>query len=196
MDVKCHKCGKIYSCEDHKQQGFCDDCNLPIRPEIYYHEPTGQWYHWDETYSHKRGPFGTYSLAENALKEYCKWIGLPTVDDRIDSVLSITAKRLKEANTKRGNAWEDIGLQGLFLEVRTMYLRLRNLVWDELANKDKDWDRFTQEHKKRVANCLLDLRAYATLAELAVQDDNYFGVCDDSFLKGEEVENGEQQQDT
>lgn len=106
--------------------------------------------------------------------------GIKVANDRIDGVLRITAARLKAANTKRDNAWENIGLLGLFLEVRTMYLRLRSLVWGEFI-KGKASD-MTTEHKKRALDCLLDLRAYTVLAEMALQDNNYYGSGDDESL--------------
>jgi len=28
MDVKCHKCGEIYSCNTHEYQDLCDNCEL------------------------------------------------------------------------------------------------------------------------------------------------------------------------
>ena len=185
MDVTCHKCAETYDCGIHEQQGYCKKCLMEMRPEIFYNSSVGLWYHWDEAYCDHIGPFDSYEEAEAALHKYADWLNLGTVNDRIDGVLNITAHRLKEANEKRGNAWRDIGVCGLFLEVRTMYLRLRAMVWDELINSgtDFDWYRFTKEHKKGVANCLLDMRAYTTLLELAMQDDNYFGTGKDEDLK-------------
>ena len=108
------------------------------------------------------------------------------VNDRIDCILKRTGGRLKSANTKRGDAWRDIGAIGLFLEVRTMYLRLRDMVWDQLTADGRgefgEDPISVADHRKRVFDCLLDLRAYAVLLEMAVWDENYFGTGDDHQL--------------
>jgi hypothetical protein len=113
------------------------------------------------------------------------------VNERFDCVLKTTGYRLKSANTKRGDSWRDIGAIGLFLEVRTMYLRLRDMVWNELTDKERPLGEFGSEdpddiieHRKRVFDCLTDLRAYTVLLELAVRDENYFGTGDDTQLEG------------
>lgn len=110
------------------------------------------------------------------------YTNIDIINEKINNVLRNTGVRLKAANAERGNAWENIGLLGLFLEVRTMYLRLRNLVWDEFMNVRIN--EMTPEHKKRVADCLLDLRAYTVLTELAMQDNNFFGNDNDKSLAG------------
>jgi len=82
-------------------------------------------------------------------------------------------------NKERGSCSQSIGLLGLFLEVRTMYLRLRSLVWDcdpiHIEDKEK-W-------KADVKNALQDLRNYTILSEIALIEDNMKGVGDDFELK-------------
>lgn len=107
---------------------------------------------------------------------------IAAVNARIEAVLQKTATRLKAANAKRGNAWEGIGVVGLFLEVRTMYLRLRHQIWDEIVvNRPitaADDNFFSEEHLDRVLDTLLDMRAYSVLTELAIMDKNYTGKGD------------------
>ncbi len=102
------------------------------------------------------------------------------VDKRIDKIFTENARRLQVANTKRSNAWEAIGAIGLFLEVRTMYLRLRGLVWDGLFIHPTPHEPIDKE---AIYDCLLDLRAYTALLELALQDDNFTGKGSDDYLE-------------
>lgn len=89
-------------------------------------------------------------------------------------------------NEERGNCSGDVGLLGLFLETRTMYLRLRNLVWDKGPPPVK-----TEEYlnwKVAVQNALEDCRNYTILAEIALKNDNLKGDGDDSELEAKTVQ--------
>lgn len=74
-------------------------------------------------------------------------------------------------NAGRGDAWRNSGLLGQFIEIHSMYFRLRNLIW-ETAGKPfgniDDW-------KAQVSNALEDLRNFTMLAELCLLEDNYNG---------------------
>jgi hypothetical protein len=96
--------------------------------------------------------------------------------NRILDIVKRSTDIMIEKNSQRGNASRQIGLLGLFLEVRTMYLRLRHLVWDtDPDNRKENW-------MSDVKNALQDLRNYTILAEIALQDGNFKG-SNDSFLK-------------
>ena len=105
---------------------------------------------------------------------------------RIIALVKESTRIMLKKNEERGNAAQDVGLLGLFLEVRTMYLRLRNLVWDTELNRinnpfnhDKDQ---RAEWKKAVRNALQDLRNYTILAEIAMLDNNLTGIGKDEYL--------------
>jgi hypothetical protein len=38
------------------------------------HQEDGQWYHWDETWANRLGPFPDYETAKKSLDDYCKWL--------------------------------------------------------------------------------------------------------------------------
>ena len=172
---------------------------------IFYQEKKDDqkegWCFWDETGTDLHGPYDTYPDALTALVAYEQYLSygpdMPPPDDpilavintRIDDVLVKTGNRLKSANAKRGNAWEAIGMLGLFLEVRTMYLRLRGMIWDGLlrpGEADKQMLRgklvIPNKYMERVYDCLLDLRAYTVLLEIALQDNNLLGNSRDEEL--------------
>lgn len=115
---------------------------------------------------------------------------------RILEITSEDTQRLVRANTQRGDAWKDIGLVGLFLEIRTMFLRLRGLIWDKppmsLGRYDRsDPNKFAPDQeafKAAVTNALQDLRNYCVLAKMALDDANVYGDNRDELLrKAEEV---------
>ena len=81
------------------------------------------------------------------------------------------AARLGVANCERGDAWRALGAMGLFLEVRTMYLRLRGLFWDNLAPGVT----FDQMPHGAILNALTDLKCYAALMQLALEENNLTG---------------------
>jgi hypothetical protein len=92
-------------------------------------------------------------------------------------VFENSLKIMIKKNRERGDCWRDVGLIGSFLEVRTMYFRLRALVWD---NPVKIGDEDYLDWKKEVKNALEDLRNYTMLAELSLDEDNIKGKGDDS----------------
>ncbi len=106
---------------------------------------------------------------------------------RIIALVKESTRIMIRKNEERGNCAIEVGLLGMFLEVRTMYLRLRNLVWDkDLTMIDKpvymDADA-RAKWTKDVRNALQDLRNYTVLAEIALLDKNFKGGKDD-YLSG------------
>ncbi len=77
-----------------------------------------------------------------------------------------------EKNRQRGDCWRQSGLLGQFIEIHSMYNRLRNLIWEgELEgelNALPDW-------KEQVTNALEDMRNFTILAELCLAEDNMKG---------------------
>ena len=111
---------------------------------------------------------------------------------RIKALVKESTRIMMRKNEERGNAAQDVGLLGLFLEIRTMYLRLRNLVWDTELEKIENPFVFDADKrakwKKDVRNALQDLRNYTVLAEIAMLDDNFIGVDKDEYLSGKHSE--------
>jgi len=89
---------------------------------------------------------------------------------RVKKLFACDLRRMSVANNERGDSWRDIGALGLFLEVRTMYLRLRGLLWDQMVSL-VDGDCGQVLDKIALRNALQDLRNYAALLELAIDDD-------------------------
>ena len=87
----------------------------------------------------------------------------------IKDVFEKSIQVMLKKNRQRGDCWRSSGLQGQFVEIHSMYNRLRNLIW-EIGNKmdNKDW-------KDQVANALEDLRNFTMLAELCLDENNFKG---------------------
>jgi len=109
---------------------------------------------------------------------------------KIKKIAKESTKIMMIKNEERGNCSGDIGLFGCFLEVRTMYLRLRSLVWDKgppnsliLPIRTKKYNKW----KADVKNALEDLRNYTILAEIALEDNNIKGDGDDSALERKQI---------
>lgn len=102
---------------------------------------------------------------------------------RIIALVKESTKIMLRKNRERGNVAQEVGLLGLFLEVRTMFLRLRNLVWDkDLSHLENPLFMPADARvkwTKDVRNALQDLRNYAVLAEMALLDKNYKGGNDE-----------------
>ena len=80
-----------------------------------------------------------------------------------------------EKNRQRGDCWRNSGLIAQFVEIHSMYFRLRNLIWEDKESiPDADSDKWT-EWEQQVANALEDLRNFTMLAELCLQERNIRG---------------------
>jgi hypothetical protein len=97
---------------------------------------------------------------------------------------------LQKRNLERGDSWKAIGALGLFLEVRTMYLRLRGLFWDSLSpagrlgsdNKKEDFKslfRPSEKWQEDVLNATIDMRNYTVLFDMALKSGNIYGYGED-----------------
>ena len=95
---------------------------------------------------------------------------------RMRKIFEADAKRFDEANEERGDGWTCIGAIGLFFEVRTMYIRLRGALW---ARRELGW---AEINKKGLYNILIDLRNYAAMLQMAIEDENMIGFGDDREL--------------
>lgn len=104
---------------------------------------------------------------------------------RIIALVKESTRIMLRKNEERGGCSQEVGLLGLFLEVRTMYLRLRNLVWDrDLTVMENPFYMDADARVKWIKdtrNALQDLRNYTILAEIAVLDKNFKGGTDDSL---------------
>lgn len=97
-------------------------------------------------------------------------------------VFNKSLKTMLRVNKERGDCWRGVGLKGSFLEVRNMFFRARNLIWEQDPPTDKvELERW----KKDVVNALEDLRNYTMLSELSVMEENWWGVGDDREFQNE-----------
>lgn len=88
-------------------------------------------------------------------------------------IFSKSLTTMLKVNEQRGDAWRGVGLIGCYLEIRTMFLRLRNLCWHKKASANPTEH---AEWKAAVINALEDLRNYTMLAELSIMEDNLEGI--------------------
>ena len=76
-------------------------------------------------------------------------------------------------NRQRGDAWRGSGLVGTFIDIHSMYARLRKLIWDmgsEASLKDEVWI-------AEVKNALQDMRNFTILSELCLEEENWKGCA-------------------
>lgn len=73
-------------------------------------------------------------------------------------------------NRDRGDCWRNSGILGQFIEIHSMYFRLRNLIYEmEIPNPDSpEWKKWSDQ----VQNALEDLRNFTMLCELCLQEKN------------------------
>lgn len=76
-----------------------------------------------------------------------------------------------EKNKQRGDCWRNAGLIAQFVEIHSMYFRLRNLIWNKFGNAQA----FDPEWNEQVINALQDMRNFTILAELCVEERNMGG---------------------
>ena len=94
-------------------------------------------------------------------------------NEDLKTVFERSLDTMLKVNEQRGDAWRGVGLKGCYLEIRTMFLRLRNLCWYKKACANPtEYD----EWKAAVVNALEDLRNYTMLAELSILEDNIEGI--------------------
>ncbi len=87
-------------------------------------------------------------------------------------ILDSSFNEMKEKNRQRGDCWRGVGLKGSFLEIRSMFFRLRNLAWRIDPPVDP---KLLKIYKKELYNVLMDLRNFTILAEMAVVEENWEG---------------------
>jgi len=95
-------------------------------------------------------------------------------EEQIKRYMEKSLNTMLTKNKQRGDCWRNSGLLGQFVEIHSMYFRLRNLIWDM-----KDHTFFNQkeyeEWKLQVINALEDLRNFTLLGEMCVIDKNFDG---------------------
>lgn len=93
-------------------------------------------------------------------------------EDDIKRIFDNSLSVMLEKNSQRGDCWRNSGLLGQFIEIHSMYFRLRNLIWEIgppiLEHEYNNWE-------EQVRNALEDLRNFTMLGELCLIDDNFNG---------------------
>jgi hypothetical protein len=107
-------------------------------------------------------------------------------ETRIKNLVEESTKIMIQKNTERVDAWKGSGLFGQFIEIYSMFMRLKVLIWDrlhEVSNPPldetgelyyEDWDKL-QSWREDVRNALVDMRNFTVLGELCLDDDNLLG---------------------
>jgi hypothetical protein len=99
-----------------------------------------------------------------------------------------------QKNQERGDCWRNSGLLGQFIEIHSMYFRLRRLIWDMGRPRKPgkpiskggfvnmkaalEYSNFYHDlfvWKDQITNALEDLRNFTMLAELCLEEDNWRG---------------------
>lgn len=90
-----------------------------------------------------------------------------------DNSLSIMITK----NKQRGDCWRGTGVVGAFMEMRAIFFRLRNLIWEPGPPDREHADYNTW--KADVIDAMRDLRNFTILGELSAEDDNLKGTGDE-----------------
>jgi hypothetical protein len=98
---------------------------------------------------------------------------------RIKKLVDESTEIMIQKNQERTDAWKGTGLIGQLVEIYSMYMRLKVLVWD--MNPIAAESYMYVEWKEDVRNALVDLRNFTVLGELCLDDDNILG--DEEIMK-------------
>jgi hypothetical protein len=99
----------------------------------------------------------------------------------IRNIFKESQEMMLRKNRERGDCWKAVGLVGTYIEIKSMFYRLKGIIWDGLMLSKRDGlilskRAFLDEKEKaEVLNCLQDIRNFTILAELSINDDNFFG---------------------
>lgn len=102
-------------------------------------------------------------------------------EEKLNAYMAKSLATMLEKNRGRGDAWRASGVMGQFVEIHSMYNRLRNLVWELGAPKGVQaaWDNGTRQDNNdwvlQVQNALEDLRNFTMLAEMCLEEGNWAG---------------------
>jgi hypothetical protein len=96
---------------------------------------------------------------------------------RLNPDLVEVARRATEImfnkNTERNDCWKATGIMGAFVEIHSIYNRLREMIWNRpMDPTDEKWMR-------ELLNCTMDMRNFTILMELAAKANLPMG--DDSY---------------
>lgn len=94
-------------------------------------------------------------------------------EEQIKSFFKQSEETMVRKNRERGDCWRQSGLLAEFIEIHSMYFRLRNLIWESKipdvgSNEWKIW-------YNQVKNALEDLRNFTVLGELCLMEKNIKG---------------------
>jgi len=104
-------------------------------------------------------------------------------DERIVRIFNNSMQIMRRKNAERGDCWKYVGLLGTFVEIKSMYYRLKAIFWDKYkTNYDAN---YFEKNKEEIRNCLVDIRNFTIIAEMALDDLNIDGIAD---LEGENNE--------
>ena len=116
------------------------------------------------------------SLRERVNKQKMKM-----TEARINKLVHDSLEIMIRKNRERTDAWKGSGLMGQFIEIYSMYIRLKVLIWDNPPEKNVDGVLNLVQYKlwcEDVRNALVDMRNFTVLAELCLEDDNIYGDSD------------------
>lgn len=91
--------------------------------------------------------------------------------------VKISTEVMIEKNKQRADCWRPVGLMGTYIEIKSIYYRLHQLIWKQQCFPlDGDVDKWYNQ----VSDALGDLRNFTTLADICLIEQNLFG--DDNEL--------------
>ena len=93
---------------------------------------------------------------------------------RIKTLVEESTKIMIKKNTDRVDAWKGSGLWGQFIEIYSMFMRLKVLIWDKGVPSRIDMIEHN-DWKEDIRNALVDMRNFTILAELCLEDENIRG---------------------
>lgn len=112
---------------------------------------------------------------------------IQNTEKQIEEYFERSKATMLQKNRDRGDCWRNSGLLGQFIEIHSMYFRLRRLIWDmgrpkKPSSFDRDFVNKTHQQandmlhwEEQVRNALEDLRNFTMLAEMCLEEDNWKG---------------------
>lgn len=98
---------------------------------------------------------------------------IENTEKQVNEFFEKSKKIMLEKNKQRGDCWRGSGLMGQFIEIHSMYSRLRVLIYEsEIPEKGSI---LYDEWRAQVENALEDLRNFTILGEMCLAENNIRG---------------------
>ena len=121
---------------------------------------------------------GMAERIDSFIPHYYKVSAVDEAEKRFRRATEQSLSIMVRKNRQRGDCWRGTGVAGAFIEMRAIFFRLRNMIWDPGPPADLSSEEY-KTWKADVIDAMRDLRNFTILGELSAEDDNLKGTGDE-----------------